>query len=576
MKTFTSLNLYFNINPNLKSKSKFAGVVFYIIGSHLLSSRTSVGLRIRAFYYFLKSIVNGYQPALTAIAFCLEFGIGGASCDCRSAEIVYLKSGQLLHDAFSYARLTFLKTYGRTGVMMDYAQAQIYKKLSEKYTTESSILWILHLAQGGLAEAEFCVSLLYSNGLLIPKNESQGFSYCIRAALFGLASAQNVLGNIYSCGSGVEQDYQIAMHWYHRAADQGDAGALYNLGTMYEHGFGIEADINMAYQYYTYSADFGHSHAQNALGICFEQGLGVKSSPSDAVKWYTLSALSGHRHAQYNLASCYLRGYGITQNEKTAIEWFRKAALQQDQLSSITLSFCLELGIGCKNKMRKKRLPEAMSHYLSVIDYSSNAGKEQDDHDSGIHQLACIANRRLKIIVACQILVPSRLLLSRPGGYLKRKKNSKQKVGIWSAPVEVIEHILSFLNYGNILETKIVRNIFNLVNGISYEFMIPGMTMDTCIPSLKTNSPSLSGPSSPMITSPTSTTSPTVSMLVSPPMSPETKATLIKYPRKSEFFQLIGIWCPNFKCSECIPSSGRRCVRIDHVMGSYSVDLNDY
>ena len=71
----------------------------------------------------------------------------------------------------------------------------------------------------------------------------------------GVANAQYNLGLMYSNGKGVIQDYKTAVKWYTRSAEQGYARAQFNLGLMYNTGKGVIQDYKTAVNWYTLAAE---------------------------------------------------------------------------------------------------------------------------------------------------------------------------------------------------------------------------------------------------------------------------------------------------------------------------------
>src|SRR5450830_1197872 len=83
----------------------------------------------------------------------------------------------------------------------------------------------------------------------------------------GLAEAQYNLGQIYSEGKGVPQDYQEAVKWYRLAATRGFLLAQYNLGGMYREGKGVTQNYQEAAKWYRLAATQGFAKAQFNLGL---------------------------------------------------------------------------------------------------------------------------------------------------------------------------------------------------------------------------------------------------------------------------------------------------------------------
>ncbi len=109
-------------------------------------------------------------------------------------------------------------------------------------------------------------------------------------AKHGVAEAQYNLGVMYSEGKGVPQDYAKALQWYRKAAEQGDAKAQYNLGLMYHAGQGVPQDYAQAVKSYRKAAEQGYAKAQNNLGVMYRIGQGVPQDYAQAHMWYNLAA----------------------------------------------------------------------------------------------------------------------------------------------------------------------------------------------------------------------------------------------------------------------------------------------
>jgi hypothetical protein len=105
------------------------------------------------------------------------------------------------------------------------------------------------LADQGVAEAQFMLGLLYSDGRGVAKNPAKAVSLYRDAAEQGLAHAQHSLGDMYFLGVGVAENNAEAMNWYERAAKQGHPQAQFNLASMYSVGSGRAQSLVLAYMW---------------------------------------------------------------------------------------------------------------------------------------------------------------------------------------------------------------------------------------------------------------------------------------------------------------------------------------
>lgn len=68
------------------------------------------------------------------------------------------------------------------------------------------------------------MSILFSIGELVPKNDKKAFVLMQMAAKQGVAQSQNSLAMMYFKGIGVSQSYRFAYFWASASAKQGDKG----------------------------------------------------------------------------------------------------------------------------------------------------------------------------------------------------------------------------------------------------------------------------------------------------------------------------------------------------------------
>jgi TPR repeat protein len=90
-------------------------------------------------------------------------------------------------------------------------------------------MWYSLAAEGGSAQAQFSVGVLYASGDGVQRDLAQAVHWYRCAAEQGDAAAQNNLGVLYATGQGVAQDEDEALSWYRKAAAQGHALAWHNL-----------------------------------------------------------------------------------------------------------------------------------------------------------------------------------------------------------------------------------------------------------------------------------------------------------------------------------------------------------
>lgn len=165
------------------------------------------------------------------------------------------------------------------------------------------------LAEGGLAEAQFYVGLMYDNGDGVVQDYRKAIDWYTKAADQGFALAESNLGVIYEIGGTVDRDLKKAEQLYLKAAEQGDASAQHNLAAMYYVGRGddIPRNYEKALKWYKASADQGDAASQKDLGRMYEFGQVVDTDYAEAYKWYALSAEAGNEQAQSYLDATKLK-----------------------------------------------------------------------------------------------------------------------------------------------------------------------------------------------------------------------------------------------------------------------------
>jgi TPR repeat protein len=150
------------------------------------------------------------------------------------------------------------------------------------------------VAEGGDAEAQYRIGLMYEWGKGYPLNKPEGISWFRKSAAQGHPAAQLELGVIFANGEGVPADGAQAVSWFRKAAMQGNPTAQYNLGLMYAKGNGISKDNAQAIAWIRKAADQGLTIAQFKLGVAYENGEGVVRDKVLAYANYAIAARDGN------------------------------------------------------------------------------------------------------------------------------------------------------------------------------------------------------------------------------------------------------------------------------------------
>ncbi len=198
-----------------------------------------------------------------------------------------------------------------------YMQAQAERE--KKLPTDPGALRAL--ANGGSADAQNRLALLYINGNGVPKDVEKGIKLLHAAAAQNHPVAELNLGILTSAGLGVAKDPAAAVQWFRKAAQQGDPGAQNQLGLAYEHGTGVPQNYADARDWYGKAVEQDHAEALFNLGIMNERGEGAAADQTAAVGLFRKSAEKGFALAQIDLANHYLTGQGVAADARLAYFW---------------------------------------------------------------------------------------------------------------------------------------------------------------------------------------------------------------------------------------------------------------
>jgi TPR repeat protein len=111
------------------------------------------------------------------------------------------------------------------------------------------------------------LSIMYADGVGIPRNDVKSFALLRQAAEKGHARAQCRLADFMLEGRGCNSDTEGAVEWYKTAAAQGSVTALASLGRCAETGTGCEVDLDRAIGFYERAAAMGDTTSSQRLVV---------------------------------------------------------------------------------------------------------------------------------------------------------------------------------------------------------------------------------------------------------------------------------------------------------------------
>jgi TPR repeat protein len=184
-------------------------------------------------------------------------------------------------------------------------------------------------AEGGQAEAQFDLGVLYAQGLGVKRDLTEAASWYRKAAEQGNAEAEFALGQMYSRGWGVPRDEADAMRWMQMANDPVSDGPPTDWARV--EGYGVEQDQKQAAYWYDLAAQKGHAEAQYNLARLYASGQGVPRDQEQALRWVRAAASQGYAPAQARFGMRYATGSGIQQDHRLAYFWLTLAYLHGDK-----------------------------------------------------------------------------------------------------------------------------------------------------------------------------------------------------------------------------------------------------
>ncbi len=228
------------------------------------------------------------------------------------------------------------------GVTFSLQEALRHITAAVKQGNVFAIHFLMVLAQGGLAEAQYELALCFLEGRGVEKSEMNGIRYLMDAvdqrhtralpmlekyAGAGCDLAELEMGNCYVRGvGGLAPSYLMAAKWYEAAKTHGNLDALIKLGRLYLYGYGVPLNVPLAIDYYNYAARQGDDAIQYELGMIYLDGVYVPKDVASGVQWLKSSAELGNAQAFFALAKCFRDGIGVPQSDSDAEACLLQAA----------------------------------------------------------------------------------------------------------------------------------------------------------------------------------------------------------------------------------------------------------
>ena len=202
------------------------------------------------------------------------------------------------------APVSMTEPMGGPGIPAEPAAAEFTAGTSALPGTSEKEAMVASLESGavrGDAKSQFLLSLRYSEGRGVVKDDARAASLATKAAEQGLAIAQYRLGALYERGVGVEKSMPQAKSWYEKAAKLGNRKAMHNLAVLLADSSGGQPNYKEAARWFKESATHGLTDSQYNLAVLLEQGMGIEKNLKEAITWYAVAASQGDNGAAERL-----------------------------------------------------------------------------------------------------------------------------------------------------------------------------------------------------------------------------------------------------------------------------------
>ena len=188
-------------------------------------------------------------------------------------------------------------------------------------------------------EAQYCVGLMYRDGLGVKKHEEIAAWWLEKPAKKNYVPAQYALAEMYSRDKKNSSKERKAIFWYGEAAKNGHPVAQYKIA---EHLFSLwqrsPEQTRQAIEWYRQAAKNGQPEAANKLAFLYEQGKEVPEDLKEARKWAENSARQNNPQGMSILGRFYINGIGGAADIKKGTELINKAAATGDPEAQFQLA----------------------------------------------------------------------------------------------------------------------------------------------------------------------------------------------------------------------------------------------
>jgi len=219
------------------------------------------------------------------------------------------------------------------------------KDLGVKVSTDDFSI-VLKKAEGGDADAQFAVGVVYRGGRAFDADPKESFRWLLKSAEGGNVEAMRLAAVCYSNGDGTKRDDTKAFEWLKRAAETGDIKAQGFLGAFYEEGVGTKKDPAAGFRWTEKCAGQGDVDCRLDLSRKLHRGLGTTQDKLAALRLDEGLAAQGVVRAMVRVSFEYFVGEIVPADFERSFTWARKAALLGDAEAQGALAECFYFGKG--------------------------------------------------------------------------------------------------------------------------------------------------------------------------------------------------------------------------------------
>jgi len=208
---------------------------------------------------------------------------------------------------------------------------------------------VIKRAMEGKPSAEYLLGLTLLTGDGLPRDESAGIAWTVRAAEHGDPDAAHDIADRLRNGASIEADETKIAAALKQQADAGNAEAMRALGPMYIRGRGVKQDLALGLDMMKRAVEKGSTGAANDLSRLYLLGApGLPASRADSLKWLAVSAGRGNAEAMVTLGYTLMTvPNGVPSSERNLAQafcWLMRAALLNQPQAQEKLSMMFARG----------------------------------------------------------------------------------------------------------------------------------------------------------------------------------------------------------------------------------------